>query len=135
MLFLSACDAPHLLPVRPPVRHLPEAEFLREVQSMGGTPPEVLAHKELVSLLLPALRSDFAVYETYEYREERPLDIPITALGGEADEVVGKESVLAWEKHTGEHFSSRFFPGGHFYLQERPEVLLGMIFNVMNGMS
>ncbi len=57
-------------------------DHLRE---MGGTPAAVLADAELMAALLPAVRADFEVYETYTYSLDPPLTCALTALGGEAD--------------------------------------------------
>ncbi|GIV97618.1 MAG: hypothetical protein KatS3mg057_2275 [Herpetosiphonaceae bacterium] len=36
-------------------------------------------------MLLPLLRADFQLVETYAYQAQPPLDVPITAFGGHAD--------------------------------------------------
>jgi hypothetical protein len=59
--------------------------FADELRRLNGTPPEVLADAELLELVMPILRADFALVETYAYRAEPPLMCPITALGGTSD--------------------------------------------------
>ena len=55
---------------------------------LNGTPEEVLQHAELMKLLIPVLRADFAVNETYVYTEEEPFDLGISAFGGLGDKEV-----------------------------------------------
>lgn len=123
-LFASGRRAPDLPPDRPPTHHLPDAAFLADLQELGGLPPQVLEHPELMEMLLPTLRADVASHETYEFQEQPPLAFPITAYGGLTDPRVSREKLQAWSRHTAGPFVMRLFPGGHFYLQEhRTDVL------------
>ncbi len=123
-LFVSGCGAPQEPYLYPPIHTLPEAKFLAELQRWGGTPLEVLAHQELMQLLLPALRADFALRETYAYADEPPLDCPISAFGGLDDRWVSRESLDAWRAQTYAAFSLQLLPGDHFFLaSSRPRLL------------
>jgi hypothetical protein len=88
-----------------------------ELRRLGGTPPEVLAHPELMQLVLPLLRADFAVVETYAHREAPPLDCPVTAFGGVDDEDASEAPMDAWRAQTRGAFALHMLPGGHFYLK------------------
>jgi medium-chain acyl-[acyl-carrier-protein] hydrolase len=122
--FASGRRAPHLPADRAPIHQLPEAEFLADLQELGGLPDELLAHRELLSLLVPTLRADVAIHETYEFTEQAPLDCPITAYGGLKDPKVSRAQMEAWARHTRGAFVLRMFPGGHFFLQDDRPVLL-----------
>jgi medium-chain acyl-[acyl-carrier-protein] hydrolase len=123
-LFASGRRAPDLPADRAPIRALPEGEFLAELQELGGLPPALLEHRELLELLVPTLRADVAIHETYDFAEAPPLECGITAYGGVADPKVSRAQLEAWGRHTAGPFVMREFPGGHFYLQEdRPAVL------------
>ncbi|HEU0299177.1 MAG TPA: thioesterase II family protein [Longimicrobium sp.] len=126
-LFASGRRAPDLPSGRPPTHHLPDAEFLAELQELGGIPPQVLEHPELMAVLLPTLRADVAIHETYEFREQPPLPCPVTAYGGLTDPKVSREQLQAWGRHTGGPFTMRLFPGGHFYLQEERTAVLRVL--------
>ena len=56
------------------------------MRRLKGTPQPVLEQPELMQLMLPLLRADFAVCQTYAYATEPPLSCPISAFGGMADE-------------------------------------------------
>lgn len=116
--FASGRRAPDLPADREPTHHLPTPEFLADLQELGGLPAELLEHEELLSLLLPTLRADVAIHETYQFTEQTPLECPITAYGGLADPKVSREQVDAWGRHTRGPFVLRMFPGGHFFLQD-----------------
>ncbi|GAA0499323.1 thioesterase II family protein [Streptomyces olivaceiscleroticus] len=123
-LVVSGLPAPHLHRAGGELHLLPDAELLDAVaQRHGGIPAEVLATPELAALTIGPLRADYAVLETYEWRAEEPLDLPITVFGG-ADDRVTAEQLDAWREHTTGEVTVRQFPGGHFYLRERPAVVL-----------
>jgi len=126
-LFASGYRAPHLPPAEPPFSHLPDAEFIDRVRRYGGIPDLVARNQELMEIFLPILRADFEMTETYLYREEPPLDCPVTAFGGLADPKVTCDKIIAWNKHTTKQFSAHFFQGGHFFLHDSERSLLNQI--------
>src|SRR6266404_5241949 len=79
-LFVSGRRAPQLSETEPPTYNLPEPEFIERLRRLNGTPQEVLDHPELMQLMIPLLRADFSVCETYEYKSEPPLDCPLTVF-------------------------------------------------------
>lgn len=133
-LFVSGHGAPHLPDRNPPMHQLPEDEFVAKLRELNGTPEEVLRHSELLQLLTPILRADFAVCETYVYRPEPPLACPISAYGGLADAYVSREELEAWQEQTASRFSLRVFAGDHFYLNNpanRTHLLMALARDLM----
>ncbi|MBE9170818.1 thioesterase [Pleurocapsales cyanobacterium LEGE 06147] len=122
-LFVSGRRAPQLPDPDPPIHALPEAEFIEELRRLNGTPETVLANDELMQLLLPVLRADFAVLETYTYQPEPPLSCPLAALGGLQDPDVSGEMLKAWQEQTSTDFSLQMFPGDHFFLHTAQPLL------------
>jgi medium-chain acyl-[acyl-carrier-protein] hydrolase len=126
-LFVSGHGAPQL-PDLPTLRYdLPEEDFIAALARLNGTPPEVLAEPELLELMLPLVRADCEVCDTYDYREEAPFSFPISALGGSDDSEVPLAALEAWQEHTTAELDVRLFPGGHFYLNEHRTRLLRVL--------
>jgi medium-chain acyl-[acyl-carrier-protein] hydrolase len=123
-LFVSGNSAPHLPRSDPPTYDQPEPEFLETLRKLKGTPEGVLQHPELRKLLLPTVRADFAVCETYVYEEGAPLAAPISAFGGLQDSRVGREELEAWREQTSLDFVIRMLPGDHFFLHSCRPLLL-----------
>lgn len=122
-LFVSGRRAPQLPATSRHTYDLPEAEFIEELRRLNGTPREVLEHPELMQLMIPLLRADFSVCQTYEYAPEPPLSCPITVFGGVEDET-GREQLEAWREQTTSTFTLRMFPGDHFFIHEaQPQIL------------
>jgi medium-chain acyl-[acyl-carrier-protein] hydrolase len=125
-LFVSGCRALQLRDPNRPTYNLPEPEFIEELRRLGGTPAEVLEHPELLGLILPLLRADFEVCQTYKYTPGRPLPCPITAFGGTQDKT-GRAEMEAWREQTTAAFTLRMFPGDHFFLHGVEAKILELI--------
>ena len=115
-LIVSGRRAPQVPDKDPPTNSLPESDFVAELRRLNGTPKEVLEHAELLEFMLPILRADFEVNETYDYVAEPPLSCPITACGGLQDREVSRPDLDAWREQTNASFVLRMFPGDHFFL-------------------
>lgn len=126
-LFVSAHRAPQLPDPDEPLHQLPDAELVERLRELNGTPPEVLAHAELLQLLLPLLRADFEACETYQYAPGAPLPCPISAFGGLRDPHVSREMLDAWGAQTSDGLTVRMFPGDHFFLNGDRQLLLASV--------
>jgi medium-chain acyl-[acyl-carrier-protein] hydrolase len=123
-LFVSARKAPQLFGHNRSVHDLPEPEFIEELRRLQGTPEEVLRTNDLLQLLLPVLRADFALCETYCYREEKPLVCPISAFSGLQDSDLSRNDLVAWSKQTQNVFTLHFLLGNHFFIHASRSDLL-----------
>jgi len=135
-LFASAYRAPQLPNQdEPPLHSLPEGVLVQKLLEMNGTKREILDDPELRSFILPILRADFSVCESYGYTEETPLPCPVTAFGGLQDSRVSRQSLMAWREQTSEQFALRMLPGDHFFLQNMRTPLLQIITQKLNQQS
>lgn len=126
-LFVSGHSAPQVKDAEPRTFDLPQAQFIEELSNLNGTPREVFEQPELMNMLIPLLRADFAVSQAYEYVGERPLDCPLSAFGGLQDVFVPREQLTAWRTQTTTAFNLLMFPGDHFFLQTAQASLLQAI--------
>jgi medium-chain acyl-[acyl-carrier-protein] hydrolase len=126
-LFISGRSAPQILNRNPPIHALPEPEFLEELRLLNGTPVAVLENTELMQLLVPILRADFAVLETYEYVPAPPLECAIAVFGGLQDREVNIGELEAWQEQTTTSFELKMFSGDHFFLNSEKHLLLQSI--------
>ncbi|MGB5631252.1 MAG: beta-ketoacyl synthase N-terminal-like domain-containing protein [Waterburya sp.] len=115
-LLVSACRAPQLPDLSPPLHRLSKDKFIKKLKGLQGIPPEVLANSKLMELFLPALRADFELLETYFYLKEKPFDFPIAAFGGLSDNKVSLEELAVWREQTNSEFNLQMFAGDHFFL-------------------
>lgn len=123
-LIASAGPAPQIPHRGSPIHHLPERAFSTELRRLNGTPDELLNNRELMDIVMPSLRADFALYESYRYLPEPPLDCPISTFGGMSDEKVSHRDLEAWRDQTNGAFSIRMFQGDHFFLKTTQPLVL-----------
>jgi medium-chain acyl-[acyl-carrier-protein] hydrolase len=126
-LIASGHRAPQLQDPHPAIHQLSEPEFTAQLRELGGTPEAVLQDPELMELLVPVLRADFAICESYVYVAEEPLDCSITAFGGNGDSRVSRAELSAWQTQTCKSFSVRMFPGGHFFVKTAQMLVLRIL--------
>lgn len=123
-LFPSGRRAPHIPDTGPITYDLPEDEFVEELRRIGGTPKEVLEHVELLEIMIPLLRADFQLIQTYEYIAGDPLRCPIIAYGGLDDDEETRDLLWEWKEQTGFRFKLQMMAGDHFFLQSSETLLL-----------
>ena len=128
-LFVSGLNAPHVLhPGSEPTVHLlPDDELAGHIGRLQGTAAEVLASPELLRLVLPAIRADYAVCETYVHCPRPPLSVPFTVLSGVDDPATDPASLHRWNELTTAPSAFREFPGDHFYLHARLDTVLDLV--------
>ncbi len=125
LLVAAGRRGPQVKDRKAPIASLPEADFIEELwQRYGKSLGAIFEIPELREVLVPQIKADFALSETYRFREEPPLDCPIVAFAGLAEKSLKTDALNAWSFHTGSSFQSRRFPGGHFFIREsQPQVI------------
>ena len=127
-LFLAGREGPHIADEQQNYL-LPDEKFFQVLREKEGTPEAILENKDLMKLLLPAIRADFELAETYQCQQEPPLSCPITVLGGLQEETT-EEEFATWEKETTGEFKLNFLPGNHFFIHTQYEAIIDMISKV-----
>jgi medium-chain acyl-[acyl-carrier-protein] hydrolase len=117
-LIVSGTKAPQICSNEPFLHKLSDEKFLKELEKYNGIPHSIITDKELISMFLPAIRADFCISETYQYKIEPPLTYPIVALGGLDDNTFNKEWLIEWKEQTNDSFKYYFLPGNHFFIKD-----------------
>jgi medium-chain acyl-[acyl-carrier-protein] hydrolase len=125
-LFVSGANAPDVPRTTEPLYPLSDAdEFVAAVATRyGGLPKAVRDNRELLDVILPVLRADMRITESYVHKPAAPLPIGIAAYTGDADPMVRPELVAGWRAQSTAGFASRVFPGDHFFLAEHRDALI-----------
>lgn len=126
-LMVSGRVAPHLKPPREPINDLDEGDFVEALRALKGTPEEVLGDSDLMRLIMPVLRADFALNENYRHVAAPRLHCDVIAFGGIGDAEAGRAGVSAWEDFTEGSFVLRMVPGDHFYPVTATALFLRML--------
>lgn len=123
-LLVSGANAPQRRPPSRMLHRLPDEALLEELRSYEGTPQELLDERELMALLLPTLRADFCMVETYRYHPGPQLAVPLTVLAGRADARVSADGVAAWALETSGTSDCTWHDGGHFFIETHARAVL-----------
>lgn len=115
-LFLAATRAPDCKSEVSNVHKLSDIDLLKRVKAIDGIPDEFFDHPELVESMLPILRADFKICETYNFKQETPLRMPIFAFCGNDDKSALPSEVEPWQRQTEGEFDIRVYTGKHFFL-------------------
>ncbi|MFQ6148495.1 thioesterase II family protein [Streptomyces seoulensis] len=118
LLMLSGRSAPHR--TAPTALHRAADDVLvagaTRLGTLGG---DAYAVPELRELLLPVLRADYRLIETYWRERPAVLRAPFVVYAGDRDPAVSGPGIDAWGELTEGGLSVRSFPGDHFYLAPR----------------
>ncbi len=118
LLVVSGHRAPQTARMIKPFSQMPDRQLIDELRALGGTPQAVLDNAELMGLLLPCIRADFAACETYQHQAGPPLPCPIHVFCGTDDPHAPLGLMAEWQLQTTGEFSVTPFTGGHFFLQD-----------------
>lgn len=113
-LFLSGRGGPETDSA--PYHLYDDADVLADVRRLGGTEQGMLDDPDILELVMPALRADYAALGAYSWRGGEPLAVPVTALTGDSDPMMTVQDAHTWQAYTTGDFAVQVFSGGHFYL-------------------
>ena len=125
-LIVSGCDAPVHKSDAKYIHDLPHDAFIAELREKKGTPEVVLNSPELLEILLPAVRADFALVESYQYRANIRLDTPIEVFAGLEDKV-SEGSLAPWLAETTAKGAVHWFEGGHFFINSHTDAVIAKL--------
>lgn len=126
-LFVSGSTAPRSRALSRRLHELNDADLIAALRQYNGAPAEVLDEPELMALMLPTVRADFAMAADYEYRAGERLAIPLSVYGGDRDPHVRYEDLGRWQDETNEPITMHCFPGDHFFIQSAHEAVLAQL--------
>jgi medium-chain acyl-[acyl-carrier-protein] hydrolase len=117
-LIVAAIEAPTEKRSLPHLHMHSDAEFIRRhIQRYpGGIPPAVFDEPDLLEMLLPILKADMKMYETYEYSPGEALNCPIYTIAGEQDNLCSPSLMAGWKNETTGSFFAETVAGNHFFI-------------------
>ncbi|GAA1236298.1 alpha/beta fold hydrolase [Prauserella halophila] len=136
LLLASGHAAPHRR-TRTDWHRRSDAELVGEVQRLADDGAPALDDPELRELLLPLVRADYEVIESYDPGSRPPsVESAVSVFRGADDDIAGDQAE-AWRELTaaGALGSHRVFPGGHFYLREHHADVLSAIVDEIDSLS
>lgn len=128
-LFVSGRPAPAFVETQR--LHLgSDEDLIKDLERLAADPAPIQMLRDepsLAELVLPAVRGDYQAVETYRYTPGDPLAVDIAALVSTGDPTMRPEQADEWREFTGGTFERTTFPGGHFFVDERPAAVAEVV--------
>lgn len=112
---------------------LGDDEFLARVSRFAGYRHPAMDDPEMREMLLPLLRADVEMHESYAAVPGQALPVPVTAVRGRDDDLVDPAGCAQWARATTAGFDLVELDGGHMYLAEGEAALLRLIADRLEG--
>jgi medium-chain acyl-[acyl-carrier-protein] hydrolase len=125
-IFLSGRYPPHLKPHKI-IHDISDEQFIDEIKGMGGTPNEIFNNKELMDIFLPVLKVDYKITEQYNQRQKITFDTDISFFYTPDDPMINRSEIEEWCQYTHGSFKVHHFTGGHFFIHQYYEKMLGIV--------
>jgi medium-chain acyl-[acyl-carrier-protein] hydrolase len=130
-MIVSAKRAAQLPRLGPITYDMPQDQFIQVLREYEGTPREILDDKELLTFLLPTIRADFCMSDTYQFRPSAALDCDLTLFGSLNDRYVPFNDLLAWTNNVSGTVTHKIFGGGHFFLHSHGSDVISSVEQVL----
>lgn len=95
--------------------YMDDNALVKELIRYHATPKEVLENEELLNFILPEIRRDYKLNESFIYRGEC-LDIPLILHAGKKDKEADSTVMRRWSGVTNKEVFIREFDGDHFFV-------------------
>ncbi len=102
----------------PFLSQLEDKTFLKKFNALQALPNEVLINQSIQQLVLPILRADVKMTETYQYQGGRKLKCDLYIFYGKDDVLTNEEGLKGWNHMTDGKVEFTEFLGDHFYYKE-----------------
>jgi medium-chain acyl-[acyl-carrier-protein] hydrolase len=133
-LLIGACRSPDRKSPHPELHALADADLVKGLDRYGSTSRSIIDSPELMALLVPMLRADFSLVETYVYRERLPLDRPIVVFQGKQDNMIDPEDMQPWRDKSTAGVRMKPIDAGHLFHLTHESRLLGLIAEEMDSL-
>lgn len=126
----SASSAPCVPRKKKPIYALPDDEFIAEVAGLNGSSEEVLADREIMELLMPTLRADFKIVETYLNKSQYIIPTTVSVFSGKDDDLENHE-IEPWLSLFSSNTGIHWVDGDHFFVDKNRDGTLTMLNKVI----
>jgi medium-chain acyl-[acyl-carrier-protein] hydrolase len=124
-IFVSA--SPVAMSRLKPLHRLDRQEFIQGVsERFGALPPQLFEDAEVWDIFERVLRADLEALETDELAP-RPLDVPLTVIGGARDTVIRLDDLAGWQAWARRPVRFATLDADHFSYRSEPAPYLRLI--------
>ena len=85
---------------------------------------------EFFKAIVPGMRRDFPLLQSYRYQPMSALDCPITAFAARRDDFAYIEQIREWDSYTQGGFEVIEVDGDHWFLDRNRDLITGTMQNI-----
>ncbi|MTJ10362.1 type I polyketide synthase [Anabaena sp. UHCC 0204] len=114
--FVGGALTPHALVSNlPTLSSLSPEEILHKFLAVSGIPQSLRSDEFLMEIISTRLKLDIQILLSYnqQYSQGKPLNCPLSAIGGLEDSEITPEEISLWSKYTFSNFKLHLVPGNH----------------------
>ena len=109
--------------------------LIGELVRHGGIPDEILSRREWLELVMPVVRDDLRICQSYHPAADPPLPCPLYVFGGLDDPLAPPETLAGWSAHSLQPQPVRMFAGDHFLFREPDPELVREIARIVESVG
>ena len=117
------------------IQHINDSEFLNYLVDMGGIQDEVKKNKELLEVLLPIIRLDYMLLDSYQPDKTHIIKSPLYIFVGNEDREVIETNLEEWKFFAKIFKGLIVFSGDHFYLHDNQRKLIETLSNIIEELK
>lgn len=126
LLAISGREAPQFHQMGT-LHQLSDDTLCQELIRLDESNANILSHPEMRKFVLPAIRADYRLIETYRAIPTGTLSCPLAVFWGTEDWGLTEEAVSGWKVWSEGSFHQRSFSGGHSYLNHHREAVVNTL--------
>lgn len=130
-IITSGSRVPHIPSKNEKTYNLPHDEFIASLKVLKGTPTQLLENDELMSFLLPLIRADFKIAESYQIPKTE-VSCPITVFSGTKDSGITAQQLMQWRDLTSKIFEMKKVDGEHLFIHSHKEEVIVLINTIIS---
>lgn len=115
------------------IENIEKQEFMKYLSELGGMDDEVLSNEEFMEVLLPIIRDDYILLDSYRSDKALAIQTPLYVFVGLEDEELIERDLAEWEAFSKNFGKIYYLQGDHFYLADNRTPLIDAFQNVMEG--
>jgi surfactin synthase thioesterase subunit len=105
------------------------------MSSIFGGMDEIVQNRELLDFILPVLRNDVMLVETYSHKHAiLSLSCPVSVFNGKMDKLVQENDCNRWAECSSGDYSIHEYDDGHFFIRTFKEEIVSYINKVLNNL-
>lgn len=122
-MVVSASPAPTAQQLEQARHTLSDSQFIEMLNDIQGASAESLSNPELRTLMLPILRADFSVIDTYQSHFKGKIPTTVSIFAGRYDRI-DRQTLESWSANFSYNTGIHWIEGDHFFIDQNPQAVL-----------